>query len=235
MAPVLLTHDDDERRAVHAGGRDGADPGAKPGRRMQEDERRPAAADREPGSEPDHGSLVQPEDEADVVRQVGEERDLRRTGVREHRRQPAPAEDVERRVSNGSQAPQTSSATSTTRRSLAACSLDRELVALERRGEAALRREAELVDVDVTRCLFDPSLQLVLRLELAALRGHEPEHGDLSLRQEAERLEAAGALVVPLEEVPIDFELVEEGLGDEVVAAGRRPTTSGSSRGRDAS
>ncbi len=47
MAPVLLTHDDDERRPVHAGGRDGADPGAKPGRRMQENERRPATADRE--------------------------------------------------------------------------------------------------------------------------------------------------------------------------------------------
>ena len=121
MPTVLLSHDDHERRAVHTGGREGADPRAEPGRRVQEDESRPAAADRQARSEPDHGGLVQPEDEADVVRQVGEERDLRRPGVREHRRQPAPAEDVECRVSDGAQLPQTSSATSTRSRSLAAC------------------------------------------------------------------------------------------------------------------
>ena len=41
----------------------------------------------------------------------------------------------------------------------------------------------------------------------------------LPLRHEAQRLEAAGALVVVLDEVAVDVELAEERLGDEVVAA----------------
>src|ERR671910_105627 len=72
-------------------------------------------------------------------------------------------------------------------------------IALDRRGEAALWGEAELLDRRVLRCLFDPPLELVLRLELA------------------------GALVVPLHEEPVDLELVEERLSDEVVASLRRP------------
>src|SRR4051794_17185469 len=40
--------------------------------------------------------------------------------------------------------------------------LTRELVALRGRGEAALRREAELLDVDVLRGRLDPALELVL-------------------------------------------------------------------------
>ena len=68
-------------------------------------------------------------------------------------------------------------------------------------------------------------------LELAALRRHEAEHDDLPLRHEAQRLEAAGALVVVLEEEAVDVELVEERLGDEVVAALGHPRASGSCRG----
>ena len=48
MPAVLLPHDDDEWRAIHAGGRQGADPRAEPGRRVQKDESRPATADRDP-------------------------------------------------------------------------------------------------------------------------------------------------------------------------------------------
>src|SRR4051812_21799220 len=67
----------------------------------------------------------------------------------------------------------------------------RQLVALDRRGEAALRGQAELLERRVLRRLLDATLQLVLRLELAALRRHEAEHDLLlALRQEAERLEA---------------------------------------------
>ena len=40
-----------------------------------------------------------------------------------------------------------------------------------------------------------------------------------ALRQEAQRLEAARALVVPLEEEAVHLELVQKRLGDEVVAA----------------
>src|SRR3954452_7767415 len=92
-------------------------------------------------------------------------------------------------------------------------------VALDRRGEAALRRQAELVEIDVLRRRLDAPLELVLALELRALRRDEPEHDDLALRDEAQRLEPARALVVPLHEEPVDLELVEQRLGDEVVAA----------------
>src|SRR4051795_1697749 len=92
-------------------------------------------------------------------------------------------------------------------------------VALDRRGEPALRREAELVEIDVLRRLLDAALELVLRLELAALRRDQPEHDDLALRHEAQRLESARALVVPLHEEAVDGELAEQRLGDEVVAA----------------
>src|SRR5437667_348826 len=62
-------------------------------------------------------------------------------------------------------------------------------VALDRRRESALRGEAELVDRRVLRRSLDAALELVLRLELAALRRHEAEHDLLlALRQEAERL-----------------------------------------------
>ena len=45
---------------------------------------------------------MQPEHEREVVRQAGEERDLGRAGVREHRGQAAPAEEVERLVADAS-------------------------------------------------------------------------------------------------------------------------------------
>ena len=191
---------------------------------MDEHERRLAASDRVAGRHPEHRALVQPEHEPEVVGEPGEERHLGRAGVREERRQSAPAEDVERRIADGPHDPQTSSATSTIRRELRPLLVLGEHVALDGRGEAALRREAELLERRVLRGLLDAALQLVLRLELAALRRHEAEHDLLvALRQEAQRLEAARALVVPLHEEPVHLELVQELFCDEVVAALGRP------------
>jgi benzoylformate decarboxylase len=83
---------------------------------------------------------------------------------------------------------------------------------------------AQLLDRRVFRGLLDSPQQLVARLELAALGRHEPEHDLLvALREEAQRLEAAGALVVPLHEVAVHLEVVQERLGDEVPAPLRRP------------
>src|SRR6187397_3226191 len=63
----------------------------------------------------------------------------------------------------------------------------RQAVALDGRREAALRRQAELLERCVARRLLEPALQLVLRLQLAALRRHESEDDLLlSLRQEAQ-------------------------------------------------
>ena len=56
-----------------------------------------------------------------------------------------------------------------------------------------------------------------------SLRRDQTEHDLLARRHEAQRLEAAGALVVVLEEEPVDVELAEQRLGDEVVAALGRP------------
>ncbi len=131
VTPVLLADDDDERRAVDTGGRERADRVAEPRGRVQEDERRLAAPDRVAARHADHGSLVQAEHEVEIVGQPRQERHLGRAGVREERRQPAAAEDVERRVADEADgcrrarrhyAPQTSSATSTTSRSFAAWS-----------------------------------------------------------------------------------------------------------------
>ena len=161
---------------------------------------------------------MQAEHEVQVVGEPGQERDLRRARVREDVGEPAPPQEVERRVADRQL--HTSSATSTISASFAHCSSSRERVALDGRREAALRREAELLDRREPRRLLDPALQLVLRLELAALRRHEPEHDLLvALRQEAQRLESARALVVPLHEEPVHLELVEQRLGDEVVAS----------------
>ena len=61
--------------------------------------------------------------------------------------------------------------------------------------------------------------ELVVRLELGPLAGDEPEHDRLVGGHEAQRGEVAGALVVVLEEVGVDVELVEQHLGDRLVAA----------------
>ncbi len=53
-----------------------------------------------------------------------------------------------------------------------------EVVALLGRGEAALRRQAELVGVDEPGRVLDPPLELVLALQLAALGGDQPEQCD---------------------------------------------------------
>ena len=57
------------------------------------------------------------------------------------------------------------------------------------------------------------------RLELGPLAGDEAEHHGLVGGHEAQRGEVAGALVVVLEEVGVDVELVEQHLGDWLVAA----------------
>src|SRR4029450_5419990 len=74
-------------------------------------------------------------------------------------------------------------------------------IALLGRGEAALRRERELIDIDVFRRLLDPPLELIAALELAGLGGDEPEHDGLALWHEPQRLEPAGARAVVFHEI----------------------------------
>ena len=100
MTAVLLADDDDQRRAVDAGGGQGTDGVPQTGGRVQDGERRLAAPDRPARRHSHNRALVEAEYEAKVGRQIGEERDLGRAGIREERREPVLAEDVERRFAD---------------------------------------------------------------------------------------------------------------------------------------
>src|SRR6266404_1130998 len=93
-------------------------------------------------------------------------------------------------------------------------------VAVDGRGKAALRAEAELFERHVSRRLVDPALQLVLAFERGAFAGDEAQdHALLPARHKAQWLEAARAGIVVFQEEAVDRELAKQGLGDMVVAA----------------
>src|SRR5262245_13037703 len=60
-------------------------------------------------------------------------------------------------------------------------------------GEAALRRDSQPVEIDVTRRLVGAPLEVVHPLQGRRLAADEAEYHALVLRQEAQRLEIAGA------------------------------------------
>src|SRR4029079_8749749 len=92
-------------------------------------------------------------------------------------------------------------------------------VAADAAGETALRTQRELLQRSMLRSFVDPALELVLGFELAALGGDQAEHRDRALGEKTQRLESAGARAVVFEEVPVDINLVEDELGDRLVAA----------------
>src|SRR5919108_2039498 len=80
-------------------------------------------------------------------------------------------------------------------------------------GKAALRRETELLERSKFARFVDAAFYIVLLLERAALGGDEAEHHDLvAFRQEAQRLEAAGALGVVLKEVTVIVDFAQQRL-----------------------
>src|SRR3984893_271024 len=91
-------------------------------------------------------------------------------------------------------------------------------VAVDGRGEAALRAEAELLERHVFRRLVDPALQSVLAFERGALAGDEAQDYPLiALGHKAQRLEPAGARIVVFQEEAIDTEFAKHGFGDMAV------------------
>ena len=100
VAAILLADEHDERRAVHAGGRERRNGIAEPGSRMEERQRGLVAAEREARRHADHRGFVQTEHEAEVIRQSGEKRHLGRARIRKQRGEPVPAKNVERGVAN---------------------------------------------------------------------------------------------------------------------------------------
>src|SRR5574337_307068 len=97
------------------------------------------------------------------------------------------------------------------------------VVAVGGRRKTALVAQAALLKGYVFGRLLDPPLDLVLGLGLGFLRTHEAEHDRSALRREPERREVARTLVVVFEEEAVDLHLVEQNLGDRLVAALRHP------------
>ena len=67
--------------------------------------------------------------------------------------------------------------------------------------------------------LADAALEIVLRFKLAGFRGDDAEHHGLALGQQTQRLEPAGALAIVFHEIGVDADLVEQHVGDRLVAA----------------
>ncbi len=127
---------------------------------------------------------------------------------------------AERRLDALHTQPHTSSAISAIIRSFAHCSSSAKHVAFFGRGEAALRRQAELIEGDVFGRLVDAALDVVLAFQLAGFRGDQAEHQLLvAFGKEAQRLETAGAIAVVFEEIAVEAGMAEQLGGDELIAA----------------
>src|SRR5690606_24715047 len=94
-----------------------------------------------------------------------------------------------------------------------------EVVAFVRAGEAALRAEAALVEIDVGGRLVDTPLDDVLGFQLREFAADQAEHHGFFPGHEAQRAEVAGARVVVLEEEDVDGGFVEHHFRHRLVAA----------------
>jgi hypothetical protein len=110
-------------------------------------------------------------------------------------------------------------------RSFAHCSSSARSVAFLGRGEAALRREAELVESGrELRGLLDPGVRIIsLLFQLPRLRGHDEQTTFLALRGSA-GLESAGAVGIPFHDEPVHRHAVEQPLA---TGSYRRPSDEG--------
>src|SRR5262245_11303524 len=97
------------------------------------------------------------------------------------------------------------------------------LAAATAAGEAALRAQAQPVEIDIAGGLVDPALDLILAFQHRRLRADQTQHHGLALRQVAQRRELAGARGIELQKDHVDVGLVEQPLGDRLVAAFRHP------------
>ncbi|CDN44821.1 hypothetical protein BN871_FQ_00030 [Paenibacillus sp. P22] len=95
-------------------------------------------------------------------------------------------------------------------------------IALFRGGEAALRAQADPVDVDVLPGFPDALENGFLILELAVFGREQPQH-DLSFSNMAQRLEAARAVRVELQVITVQRADGSQLLGYRLVPSGARP------------
>src|SRR5579862_203907 len=91
-------------------------------------------------------------------------------------------------------------------------------------GEAALRTQAKLTDIQIACGAIDATLDFVFGFQLAGFGGNQPEDDDLSFGHEPQGLESAGAFAIELHEIAVRSDAVEEQLGHWLIAALGDPT-----------
>ena len=92
-------------------------------------------------------------------------------------------------------------------------------VAFFGRGEAALRRQAQLLKRYKFSGFIDAAFDVVLRLQPPAFLRYEAKHDLLVALEMTQRLEAASAVSIELQEITVDIDLAEQLRGHELVAA----------------
>src|SRR5690606_2626804 len=102
---------------------------------------------------------------------------------------------------------------------LGALVLDGHIVAMDRAGEAAVRRQGELLEGGVLRRLVDAALEVVLGFQGAELGRDQAQHHDLAARQEAQGPEIAAAVIVVFHEIRIQMHFRQQRLGHGLVVA----------------
>src|ERR1700680_4606016 len=88
------------------------------------------------------------------------------------------------------------------------------------RGEAALRRQTELLEIGEFGGFLDAPLDGVLGFQGAGLRRHQAEHHEAIFLQALERFKTAGAVGLIFHEIAVHLDLVEQHFLLGVVAAG---------------
>src|SRR5262245_30256575 len=100
----------------------------------------------------------------------------------------------------------------------------RQHIAFFGRREPALRREAKLIERNVSGRFIDPALDIVFRLEPARFRSHEPQHElFLAFAKMAQRFKTASTLGIVFQEISIKVCIAEQMLSYELVTTLRNP------------
>ena len=85
--------------------------------------------------------------------------------------------------------------------------------------EPVLWAACQLFGRQIAGRIADVPLQFILRPEVGAFCGHQPQHRDLVFGHEARRREIAGALAVIFQQQPLMLQAAKQVFGDAVIGA----------------
>ena len=183
VGPDLLARRHHERRVVRLGVEDRAHPVADPRGRVQVDVGRAARGLGVAVGHADRDRLLQAEDVAEVVRELGEHRQLGRAGVAEDRRHPVLPEELEGDLADAAQDPDPNRGGAQTCVTVPG-RRGRDRAAPDRIGPEA---PADLVDRQVERRV-EPRLERQLQLGLVSeVRHRDPEERDAATADQRPR------------------------------------------------